>query len=507
MSRTRERALRIALGAGRVQIARQWLMEAVSFIVPGSVLGVGLAWLAVAGLRAAGPAGVPRVAEIGINGSVLLFAIVASTVTALVAALIPACVGAREALVPALREGERGMAGGRRARRLRGVLVGAEIAASLVALIAAGLLTRSFEQMLVVDRGLQVDHRLTFTAGLSAPYFSERRTWPFVNDLLRRVQGLPGVVSAAAVNSLPLTPGSVGMGVAVPGAAMRDADVPWATWRVVTPDYFKTLGVPLLAGRALDEADAASAIWRVVISRRLATLLWPGQDPIGHTMLLWKGQGDRPAEVIGVVGDMRERGLTSDPTLAVYFNRQVTSPLAAPLAFVVHTRGAEAALVAPIRTAVAALDPEVPLSDVRTLEDILSDSIASSRLTMATSATVGLVAFLLALVGIQGVLAHSVARRTSELGLRVALGATGRRVLGLVLIEGMRPVLIGAGIGIAAAFAMARLMESLLFGITPTDPATYAGVFLLLTAAATIVCAFPACRASRVNVVTALRNE
>ena len=325
-------------------------------------------------------------------------------------------------------------------------------------------------------------------------------------DILERLGSVPDVISAAAVSARPLSLRSTGLGIAAADQpALPDAQVPWATWRIVTKDYFKTIGLPVLAGRAFTDQDQIGKPWRAVISKRLADLLWPGQDPIGRTAILWKGQNESRGEVVGVVGNMRERGLENDPTLAVYFPAGGTADTS--LQLVLHTRGEPLSSVPAIRSLVTNIDRNLPVSNVRTFDEVVTTSVATRRVTMLLLVTFAGVALILALAGVYGVLAYSVARRTSEIGVRIALGADHRGVLRLVLAHGMRPVFVGVAIGLAATFWLSRLMASLLFEIEPHNPATYATVAGVLIAVATLACYLPARRVLRIDPAIALRTE
>jgi putative ABC transport system permease protein len=503
--RAREQALRVALGASRWRIVRQMLAESLLLSALGAGLGIALATGLIALLRASRPGGIPRLAEVAIDPAVLGFTTLVAIVVALLTGLAPALQASHAQLLQTLREGERGVAGERRMGRLRSVLVGAEVALSLSVLVGAGLLLRSFEQLLHVDRGFSSEGRLLVEVSLPPGYDNARLT-QFLQQFLARVQALPQVVSAAAVSGRPLGAGSTGLGFAAadrPGQA--GAAVPWASWRFVTSDYFAAMGVPLLKGRTFTDGDRVGEPWRVVVSKRLAEQLWPGQDPIGLRMILWKGQGDRPAEVVGVVGDMRERGLAFDPTLAVYFPYYGAG--LSPVQFVVHTRAAPAALVPALRAALRELDASLPLSNVRSLDEMVSASLASRRFTMLLLAAFAVVALLLALAGVYGVLSYAVSRRTNEIGVRVALGASRGDVLRLIVGQGMRPVVQGALLGVAASLLLSRLMTSMLFGIGTSDPLTYAAVTLALVAGAALACYLPALRALRVDATSALRQE
>jgi putative ABC transport system permease protein len=293
------------------------------------------------------------------------------------------------------------------------------------------------------------------------------------------------------------------------GAADRpDAtgrEIPWAGWRIVSKDYLKSLGVPLIAGRDFTEQDRIGAPWKVIISRRIAELLWPGENAIGRRLVLWKGQGESFGEVIGVAGDMRDWSLTDDPSYAVYF--PVYGTTLSPANLVVHTSLSPGALVPMLRSVLAELDPTVPISGGTTLDETVGNSVAARRFTMLLLAALAVVALILALAGIYGVLSYAVSQRRSEMGVRIALGASKRSVLGLVMRQGMRPVVIGLAVGIAGAFALSRFMTTLLFGMTAADLPTYAAVAALLTGAAILACYVPARNALRVDVTATLRDE
>lgn len=422
--RTRELALRAALGAGRLRLIRHALTESMLLSAAGAVGGLGLAVILVEGLRVVGPADISRLAEIAIDGRVLAFTMGVALLTGLLTGLAPA-VGSPRDLAAALREGEGGSAGQRRTNRLRNGLVSIEVGLSLTLLVGAGLLARSFSEVFNAERGFETERRLAvevslpesyrFAAATGAPPVpsdpaQQSRGAQFIVDFVSRVQALPQVASAAAVNVRPFGDADVGLGIvaAVAHDSGRSA-VPWATWRLVTRDYFRTMGLPLLKGRSFTEQDRAGKPWRIVVSKRLAELLWPGIDPIGQRAFLWKGQGDDPAEVIGVVGNMRERDLAADPTLAVYLPYYGSGR--SPIHFVLHTTGAPQALIPMLRSTLASMDPNLPMFNVQSLDDVVRTSVASRRLTMLLLISFAAVALLLALSGIYGVLAYTVARR------------------------------------------------------------------------------------------------
>jgi putative ABC transport system permease protein len=509
--RARETAVRTAVGATRARLVRQLLTESLVLSAIGAAAGLGLAAVILAGVRGLELRDVPRLADASLNPWAVVVAIGVMALTTALIAIAPALQAPRAELVPALREGERGVASAYRQLRLRHVLVAAEVALSLTLLIGSGLLLRSLQAVLDVDRGFQAGDRVLMSVNLPTDPNDTNGEGPsaFLRSLLDGVARIPGVRSAAAVSQRPLMPGSTGLGFA--SAEKPDpAEVPWASWRLVTNDYFRTLGIPLLKGRVFTPSDridrtAANSPLKVVISQRLADQLWPGVDPIGRGIILWKGQGDSPGTVIGVVGNMRERGLTSDPTLAVYIPFNGSGWGTAEL--VLHTTLPVETVVPMVRQVAGGLDKRVPVADARTLDSIVAASVGSRTLVAALLAGFASVALVLSLIGIYGVLSYSVARRTAEIGVRMALGATGSSVLRLILVQGLQPVAIGLVAGLAAAIALSRLMTTLLFGVTPTDPVTYAALVLLLTVSATLACALPARQASRVNVTSALRTD
>lgn len=502
--RTREIAVRAALGATRLRIVRMVLAESLVLGLSGAAAGVFLAQLALAAIKAASPGDLPRIDELGINPWVLGFALITAVVTGILSGLAPAFQAPYKNIVSGLREGERSQTGSRGQRRLRTALVTAEVALSLMLLVGAGLLIRSFDRLLRVDRGFQSENRLLVAVNIPDAYM--QRADELQARFLARVASVPGVVSVATLSSRPIVGWDPGMGIV---AAERpdgsNGSFPWAGWRIVSGDYFHAMGIPLLKGRTFTEHDKIGKPWRIIISQRLADVLWPGEDPVGHQAHLWKGQGDNPAEVIGVVGNQRERGLDEDPTLTVYMPSYGAGP--GPAQFVVHTSGAPTAVAPTLRSILREVDPNLPLANVQMLDEVVSRSVAPRKFNMVLLTIFAGVALLLAMIGVYGVLAYSVARRTAEIGLRVALGASPGDVLRLIVGQGMRPIVLGIVLGIVGALALSRGISSLLFGIKPMDPVTYAAVALLVGVTAVVACYLPARRAVSVDPVTALRQE
>jgi putative ABC transport system permease protein len=510
--RAREVALRAALGATRARVVRQLVVESVLLGAIGATLGLGLAYWIVGVLRTA-ETGLSRLAFASVDRRVLLFTVVVGVLTSVATGLISAFQTSQGALVPALREGERGAAGSPRQRRVRQVLVGAEVALSLTLLVGAGLLLRSFDAVLRADRGFQTEHRMLLEVNLPSTYDAPR-AGQLIDAFSERARGIPGVTSVAAVSARPLGDSSTGLGFGAPGKDdAPNGAVPWATWRLVTGNYFSTLGVPLLRGRTFNDSDVIARSdegkttppMPTIISERVAKLICPDVDPIGRDIILWKGQGESIGRIVGVVGNMRERSLADEPTLAVYF--PVRGLAWQSLQFVLKTTATPGAIVPSLRAMMAGLDRGVPISDVRTLDDLVTESVASRRFTLLLLTAFAGLAFVLALGGIHGVLSYNVARRTSEIGVRMALGASTASVLRLIVRQGMRPVIIGLAVGLATAAALSRLMTALLFGVTPTDPVTYAAVAGIIALAGVLACLVPASRALRVDVIDALRSE
>ena len=507
-TRTRERAMRSALGASRGRIIQQALTESLFLSALGAAVGLALAYGAVRVFRSLDPGAIPRLADARIDGWVLLVTLGTALFTTVVTGIVPVLRAPYADMASALREGDRGMKGHRSGGRLRRALVTAEVALSLMLLVGAGLLVRSFGRILGVERGFRSEDRVMFDIGFPQSRTDEAsaRSGQELVDFLGRLRARPGIASAAVVHLTPLGGSGTGMGF---GAADRpDAtgkEIPWAGWRIISSDYFKTMGVPLLAGRDFTEQDRIGKPWKVIISRRIADLLWPGQDAIGHRLVLWKGQGTDDGEVVGVVGDMRDWGLTDDPTYSVYLPTYGYGM--SPAHVVVHTRLPTGTLVPMVRSMLTELDPTLPLSDVRTMDTLVGDSVASRRFTMLLLAALAVIALVLALAGIYGVLSYAVSQRRSEMGVRMALGASAGSVMRLVMRQGMQPVVVGLVVGIASAMALSRFMSSLLFGVTPGDWPTYAAVALLLLGAAALSCFVPARSALRVDVTASLREE
>lgn len=504
-TRAREIAVRTALGASRARLVRLLFTESMLLSLFGAALGLLLAKTTLDLIKVLDIPGIPRVADAGLNTWVISFAALTAVLTGVLSGIAPAlqapsgCVGA------ALRDGDRTQAGGRTQSRLRSILVTCEVALSFILLVGAGLLARSFTEMLHIERGFQTGNRLLFTVNMPPSYWEKGTGKQFIDRFLERISALPQVVSPAAITTLPLANGDSGMGIG-PASPSEQASrqTPWASWRMITPAYFKAIGLPLLKGRSYTPADQIAKPWRVIVSERLAKLLYPNQDAVGRRALLWKGQGNFDAEIVGVVGDMRERGLSTPPNMVAYLPY---GDEALPGEFVVHTAGSPLALTGAIRSILAGLDPNLPMSDVRTFDDAVGRSVSTPRFNAVLLAIFSAIALLLATTGIYGVLSYWTNRRTPEIGLRLALGASSRSILEMTIGQGMRPVLLGILLGAGGAFWLSRFLSTLLFGVQPFDLPTYAAVAVVLLATALLSCYLPARRGMRVDPMTALRTE
>lgn len=500
--RQRESAVCAALGATRRRLTGRALTESVLLGLAGAGFGVLLSVWGIGLVQRYNPGNIPRAADIGINNWVLGFTLVAALATGVITGLVPGLQMPYGNLLTMLRDGDRGVAGNRRQHRTRSVLVAAETALSLMLLVGAGLLIRSFGELQRVDTGFDPTNRLSFQVNLPDTYRMDGQVTPFLQGFLSRVGEIPQVQAASAVSTRPLSGGSTGMGIA-PVETMDEEGAPWVDWRLITPDHFETMGLRRIRGRNFTDRDRIGEPWQAIISQPLAELLWPGEDPIGRRAALWVDP-DRIAEIIGVVGGMREHGPQSDPTLVVYlpYYDSGWNP-----SFVVHTAGDPNLIIPMLRTTLAEMDENLPISNITTLDDLMVNSVAGNRFNMLLLGIFAGVALVLALAGIYGVLAYSVTRRTSEIGVRVALGASPDIVLRQIVGQGMRPVLLGIAIGVAGAIGLSRFLSSLLFDIAPTDPVTYGGVTALLAAAALVACYLPARRALRVDPKVSLAVE
>jgi putative ABC transport system permease protein len=507
-SRQKEIAVRTALGASRLRIVRQLLTESLLLALAGGALGLLLALWGVDLLAAASPADIPRVGEIGLDPWVLLFTLGTSLVTGVVFGLVPAWQASKAEVHDALKEGGRGSTEGGRGR-VRAVLVVSEVALSLVLLVGAGLLLRSFAQLLDVSPGFESRNLLAADVAFGTTYKEDAQRVAFVREALARASAAPGVRAVGAVDPLPLGGNFTAYSFEVEGRTpARPGEEPDAQHRVVTPDYFRAMAIPVRRGRVFAERDDARAPFVVVVNETFVRRYFGGEEPLGRRLRFDTGGGatDNPlVEIVGVVGDVRHAGLEAppDPEMYVPFAQ---SPRAR-MSFVARTEADPLAAAPALRAALRQLDARQPVYNVRPMEQLLSQSVARRRFNLALLALFASVALALAAVGIYGVMAYTVEQRRHEIGIRLALGAQARDVFRLVVGQGMGLALAGIGLGLVAALAATRLMSSLLYGVSAADPLTYAGIALLLAGVAFAACYLPARRASRVDPMDALRQE
>jgi predicted permease len=501
----REMALRSALGAGRRRLVRQLITQSVVLTVLGGLVGVLIAVLTVPLFSTLVPATLPLDTQPGLDLRVLAVAALFTGLTALGFGLFPA-LRAGQTGFAALREGTR--AGGGRKQRVRAVLVAVEVTMSVILLIVSGLMIRAVWRVQAIDPGFAPQGVLTLRTALPRPkYDSPVRRGEYYDRVLTRVRALPGVRSAAFISGLPLVMPAIITGVEIPGREVRSRRSEGVSHRWVTPQYFRTMGIPLRRGRDVEDADTRDRAWSAVVSASFAERYWPGQDPLGKTFR----HRDQTRTVVGVVGDVRTRGLERNSEPQIYLPApQITDDVPIildPKDLVISHAGEGDALVAAVRQIVREVDPEQPISDVRTMEDVLAGDTATRRAQFQVLGVLAAVAVLLAAVGIYGLLAYTVSQRSQEIGVRLALGADPARVGRMILADGMRMAVIGIVPGVLGAYAAARGMSALLFGVAPSDPATFAAAValaLLMTFAGSLV---PALRAVRVSPMSVLRAE
>lgn len=505
-AREREIAIRAAMGASRWQLIRQLLSESLLLALIGGGLGLLLAYWMVDLLKSISPDGTPRMDEVAIDGRALLFSLGVSMLTGLLCGLVPALQASKSDLNQSLREagaGGKATAGG---GKVRSALVVAEIATALTLLVGAGLLMRSFLVLQSVDPGFSPVNILTARIGLPQTAYPKReQVSTFYNQLHERLKALPGVQSVSFGSSVPMTGVNTDTGFIVEGRPLPPPDQrPTAWFSIVGHDYFHTLSIRLREGRTFDDRESQNSPGTVVISQSMARRYWPGETAVGKR-IGFGGDQVQWAEIVGVVSDVNQFGLSTDARPTFYFSERQRSRNFMTL--VLRANGDPQRYVSSIRSEVQALDKNLAVSSVETMEGIISDSIAVPRLVLLLFGSFAAVAMLLAGLGIYGVMAYSVTQRTHEIGIRVALGAQARDVLKLVLGQGMKLTILGILFGLAASFALTRLMTDLLFGISPSDPLTFAGIALLLSLVALLACYLPARRAMKVDPMIALRYE
>jgi putative ABC transport system permease protein len=504
-----ELAVRTALGASRSQLIRQLLTESVLLSLCGGLVGLLLAVWGVPVLTRLSSGSIPRVEEIGISYRVLGFTVLVSLLTGLIFGILPAWQSSTSKLTDTLREGRRGTGGGLLHKRVLNVLVVTEVALALVLLVGAGLMIRSFISVRQVSPGYDPKGVLTAGVGLSPikyPNLPEQAA--FYQNLLARLEQLPGVVAVAGVSRLPVVAAISSSNFTIQGRPVAIGHEPAANVRLTSPGYFQTMGIPLSQGRDFNARDTKDSPDALIINQVMAERFWPGENPLGKFIQL-SAERTRWREVVGVVGNEKLSGLDNEIGPAIYVPlTQNSFPNAMRQIFIVaRTEGEPMSLASVIQKELRAIDEQQALFQIRTLDEVISNSLAQRRFNSLLMVIFAALAGLLAAVGIYGVIAYSVTQRTHEIGVRLALGAQPFDVLKMVLGQGVRLSLVGIALGLVASFALTRVLSSLLYGVSATDPITFLGIPLLLTAVALLASYLPARRATKVDPMIALRYD
>jgi len=506
ITRTRELAIRTAVGAGRGRVVRQLLAESVLLAVAGGAVGVVSAYFALEAFVARWPTMLPRMQDVEVNGTVLLFSMGLSLAAGVLFGLVPAMSVAGPGLADSLRQGSRSIVGDRSRRWMRTGLVVGEVGLAVVLLVATGLLVRSFSALSAEDPGFIKEDRLVLSSPLSGETYSEGDgIRAFGTAALARMEALPGVESVALTSLIPLDGSDQIWGFWMEERSSSDPETGSVLFYRVTSGYFETMGIPLLAGRPIGPEDRADGTQVVVVSESFVEQYLPGENPIGHRVR-WGSAEDRPhAEIVGVVGDVHHYTLTqsSIPQVYIPFAQRPTREVN----FVIKASVPPLSLVEAVREAIKTVDPNQPLLGVQAAETMISDSISTPRFRTLLMSGFGLIALLLAVIGLYGVLAYSVSQRSKEIGVRMALGASRGSVLGLVFREGGPLVGVGLALGLVGAFALSRVLEAMLFGVGARDLGVFISVPLALTVVAVTAMLVPARRATRVDPVKTLGEE
>jgi putative ABC transport system permease protein len=508
-ARQKEIAIRTALGASRLRVMRQLLTESLMLSLMGGVFGVLLAWWGIDLLTKLLPKDFPRVTDINLDIVVLGFTLLISLLTGIIFGFAPAWQISKVDVQESLKESARGAAGSLRRNRLRSLLVVAEVALSLVLLVGAGLLFRSFLQLQSVNAGFTPQQVLTLRLTPSGSNFQQDEQYiAFYNRVTERLSAIPGVDTVGAINTLPLSKGPT-TGFRVEGRPLLPRDQ-WSgvNYRNVAADYFRALNIPIVQGRAFEERDNVTSPLVVLINQATADRDFAGENPLGKRINTGGTDRDNQPiwfEIVGVVANVRSLELNTEPTPEIYLSH--SQDVFGGMSFVIRTTIEPASLTAAVRQAVQEVDKAQPVSDIRTMENIVSESVTQPRFNLVLLGIFGSLALLLSAAGIYGVTAYSVTQRTHEIGIRLALGARPVDVLKMVVGQGMVLLLIGIGIGVVASIFLTRLMTTLLFGVGATDPMTFAVVALILTGVALMACLAPARRAAKTDPMVALRYE
>jgi len=506
IARRREFAIRAALGASRFRMIGQMLVENTLLSAFGGLAGLVLAVLGLKLIAALAPQNIYRLDQVSLDKGVIAFTLLVSLLTVLLCGVIPAWQNARINLVPSLKEGTAGAADSFGRHRLRNLLVIFELALAMILLTGAGLLIKSFVRLQTVPTGFQPEHLTAMTINLPrSSYTNRQQRLAFIDRLMPKVAALPMLQSAALSDNLPLDTGRQGTSFKVEGEPERPGQENHTNVSIVSPGYFRTMGIPLMQGREFSPSDIESAPGVVIINNFLAQQYFPNQNPIGKRVDMGFRSGTM-LQIVGVAADERHDTLQADLRPGMYLpTAQADKSL--PLILLLRSSSDPAQLVAVVRKQVLELDPKLPVYDVKTMDQVLSSAVARPRFMTSQLTIFAAVAMLLAAVGIYGVMANSVSQRTREMGIRMALGAQAKDVLLLVVKNGLLLSLSGVAIGLVGSYALTRLMSGLLFGVTPTDATTFIGVSVTLIMVGLLACYIPARKATKVDPLVALRCE
>ena len=514
VSRQKEIAVRSALGASRIRLLRQVVCETVVLSVTGGLLGLLIAHFGVRLIVAFLASKLPRASAIAVDGWVLAFTLVVSFVAGIVASLVPAFRLSKVNVSEALKQGTRTSSDGA-GNRTRGMLIVSEVALSLMLLVGAGLLIRTLWALRKVDPGLDPHNVVAIIPSISRIAFPQpAQEIAFYEELVDKVKALPGIESAAAIDDLPLSGSGSNQPIQIEGHPVQAmADQPEVSVRISSPGYFHTMHIPLMHGRDFGDQDTASSPGTIIISQSMAQRFWPNEDPVGRHLTLTFFP-NKIREIVGVVGDIKDRGLDSaEPAAMLYVPlAQLTAPPTVvwrsfPLWLMVRAQSNAASITPATINAMHQLNSQLPIGDVITMEDFIASTLSQQRFNMLLLAVFAGVALVLAAIGIYSVLAYTVRRRVREIGIRMALGAQTSDVVKMVVSEGMKPTALGVAIGVAGALALGRFISSLIYGVKPTDLGTFMTVSLALVLVSFLASVIPAYRATRVEPVTTLRDE
>jgi putative ABC transport system permease protein len=502
-SRQKEFGVRSAVGASRGRLVRQLLTESILLATLGGGAGVLLSWLSLNALVSISPVQIPQIHTIEINRAVLLFTLGVSLFTGVVFGLAPALQFSKPDLNDLLKEGGKSRHAGR--SRLRQLLIISEIAIALVLLVGATLMLKTFRNLMSLEKGF--DSSGVLTLEISPPelkYKDRQQQAEFYQRIIESIRNVPGVLSVGGANHIPLASkqGRMILRLYVEGRQPANTLQGSGDYRVISPDYFRAMGMTLLKGRDFGNQDDQKSQRVVIVNEAVARMLFPGEDPIGKRLLIGNAKA-KPGEIIGIVADIRNWGLTEPPAPEFYLSYQQAAPPFLGLA--VRTQGDPRQFTADVRRAIWAVDSDQPLYNVMTMEQALRDSISKQRFSMLMLVIFAAVAFILATIGIYGIASYSVTQRTHEIGVRMALGAKRRDVVEMIARQGIILIAIGITTGLAGAFALTRVLASLLYAVKPTDPAVFAGAAFLLALVALVACYIPARRATKVDPMVALR--